>query len=302
MLLALSILWGGSYFFMALSLRGYPPFTIVLARVALAAVALAAACAVLGIRLPRGRQAWMVCLGMGVLNAAVPFSLILAGAQRIPSGLASVVNASTPVFSILLAHALTTDEKLTPQKLAGTVTGLAGVAVLVGPSAFAIAERQELAGILLCLAAALSYGLAGVWSRRLRPLGIAPLAAATGQCACATLLILPAVLLIDRPWELPAPPAEALAGMVGLGLLATALAYALFYRIVAEAGATTALLVTLLVPVTALLLGTLVLGEILQPRHLLGMAVIGAGLLVLDGRLLRWLGERSYGNGFRLRR
>jgi drug/metabolite transporter (DMT)-like permease len=292
MLLALAVLWGCSYFFMALSLRGFPPFTIVLARVTLAAGALAVACLALCIPLPRGWQAWLACLGMGLLNATVPFSLILLGAQRIPSGLAAVVNASTPVFAVLLAHALTSDEKLTRQKLAGTLTGMAGVAVLVGPGAFAIAERQELAGIALCLAASLSYGLAGIWSRRLKRLGVAPLAAATGQCASAALLTLPAVLLLDRPWTLPPPPPEALAGMIGLGLLATALAYALFYRIVAEAGATTALLVTLLVPVTALLLGTLVLDEVLQPRHLLGMAVIGAGLLVLDGRLARWLRAR----------
>jgi drug/metabolite transporter (DMT)-like permease len=287
MLLLLSVIWGCSYYFMVLSLQGFPPLSFVLARVGMAAAGLALACLALGIPLPRGGPALLALLGMGLINNLLPFTLILLGAQRIPSGLAAVVNAATPVFAVLLAHALTQDEKLTPMRLAGTLIGLAGVAVLVGPGAFAVAERQELAGIALCLGACLCYGLAGVWSRRLKRLGVAPMAAATGQCAASALLSLPLVLAIDRPWTLPAPPGSAWIGLVALGLLATALAYALFFRIVAEAGATTAYLVTLLVPVTALLLGTLVLGEVLRTRHLLGMAVIGAGLLVLDGRLLR---------------
>jgi drug/metabolite transporter (DMT)-like permease len=293
LLLLLALVWGGSFFFMAVALRGFPPFTIVLARVALAAAALALACRAMGLALPRGRAAWMACAGMALLNNAIPFTLIVTGQQYIASGLAAVVNAATPVFGVLAAHWLADDERLTANRLAGAVTGLGGVAILAGPAAFSAGHGAELLGIGLCLGACLSYGLSGVWSRRVRRAGLAPLPAATGQCIASTLMMLPLVLAFDRPWALPAPPAEAVAALLALGLLATALAYALFYAILAGAGATNAMLVTLLVPVTALLLGALVLDEALAPRHLAGMAVIGLGLLLIDGRLIARLSGRA---------
>ncbi len=285
LLALLSVIWGASFFFAAVALQGFPPFTIVLGRCAVAALALALACRLSGFALPRGRQAWIVCLGMGFLNNALPFSLITTGQQYIPSGLAAVVNAATPVFGALAAHLLTQDEKLTAHRLAGSVLGLAGVAVLAGPAAFA--QGNELLGILCGLGACLSYGLTGVWSRRIRRAGLTPLAVATGQCASATLMMLPLVLLLDQPWTLPAPPATAVLAVIGFGLISTALAYWLFFVILARAGAANVLLVTLLVPVTALLIGSLVLQEVLLPRHFAGMAIIFAGLIVIDGRLLR---------------
>lgn len=286
MLLALSVLWGGSFFFMAVALGGFPPFTIVLGRVALAAAALALACRALGLALPRTREAWLACAGMGLLNNAIPFTLVVAGQQYIPSGLAAVVNAATPVFAVLAAHLFTADEKLTAARLAGALTGLAGVALLAGPAVLAPGGGQEALGIALCLGACLSYGLTGVWARRVKRAGMAPLPAAAGQCMCSMLLMLPLALLFDQPWLLPMPGLPAIAALVGLGLVSTALAYALFYALLAGAGATNTMLVTLLVPVTALLLGTLVLGEALLPRHLAGMALIGAGLALIDGRVL----------------
>ena len=287
LLFALSIVWGGSFFFAAVALRGFPPFIIVLGRVAIAAAALAVACRAAGFALPRGRQAWMACAGMGLLNNALPFTLIVVGQQYIPSGLAAVVNAATPVFAVLCAHFLTRDEKLTANRLAGALTGMAGVAVLAGPATFVPGHGAELLGIGLCLCACLSYGLSGVWSRRVRRAGLSPLPAAAGQCASSALMMLPLVLLFDQPWALPAPPGDAVAALLGFGLFSTALAYVLFYTILAGAGATNTMLVTLLVPVTALLLGSLVLGETLAARHFAGMAVIGLGLVVMDGRVLR---------------
>jgi drug/metabolite transporter (DMT)-like permease len=288
MLLALAVLWGGSFFFVAVALPSLPPLTIVFGRVALAAPVLAVACLAFGLALPRGRAAWIACAGMGLLNNAIPFTLIVLGQRFIPSGLAAVVNAATPVFAVLAAQALTADEKLTPNRLGGALVGLAGVAILVGPAAFDGGRdgEGEALGILLCLGACLSYGLTGVWARRVKRAGLAPLPAAAGQCACSTLMLLPLALVFDQPWSLPAPGAGALAALLALGLLSTALAYALFFAILAGAGGTNAMLVTLLVPVTALLLGALVLGEALAARHLLGMAVIAAGLLAIDGRVL----------------
>ncbi len=286
LLLLLSTIWGASFFFAAISLTGFPPFTIVLGRVAIAAVALAAACSLAGLALPRGRTQWAAVAGMGLFNNVAPFTLIVVGQTFIPSGLAAVVNAATPVFAVLCLHLMTDDDRLRANTLAGALTGLAGVAVLAGPAAFAAGHGGELVGIGLCLGACLSYGISAVWARRLRWAGLPPLSVAAGQCISSSLMVLPLVLAFDRPWTLPAPPAEAVAALVAFGLVSTGLAYSLFYAIMARAGATNAMLVTLLVPVTALLLGTLVLGEQLAPRHFLGMAVIGAGLLLIDGRLV----------------
>jgi drug/metabolite transporter (DMT)-like permease len=284
-LVLLSAIWGASFFLAAVALTGFPPLTIVLGRVAIAAIALALACRAMGLPLPSGGHAWLACAGMGLLNNAVPFTLIIAGQQFIPSGLAAVVNAATPVFAVLSAHLLAKDETATPTRLGGALTGLAGVAILAGPTAFAAGAGAELLGIALCLGACLSYGLAGVWSRRIARVGLAAIPAATGQCIASSLMVLPLVLCVDQPWTLPVPPAAAVAALIAFGLVPTALAYALFYWLVARAGATNTMLVTLLVPVTALLLGTLVLGEVLALRHVVGMAVIAAGLLLIDGRL-----------------
>jgi drug/metabolite transporter (DMT)-like permease len=292
LLLALSLVWGASFYFAAVALTGFPPFTIVLARVAIAAAALALACRLLRMTLPQGRAQWLACAGMGLLNNAVPFALIIMAQRYIPSGLAAVVNAATPVFAVLCAHWLTTDERLTPNRLGGALTGLAGVAVLAGPAAFGAAHGGELPGIALGLGACLSYGLSGVWARRVKRAGLAALPAATGQCAASTLIMLPLVLIFDQPWSLPAPPQAAVLALVGFGLFSTALAYWMFYTLIARAGATNAMLVTLLVPVTALLLGTQLLGETLALRHFAGMAVIALGLLVIDGRAIGWLRAR----------
>lgn len=286
MLVLLSVIWGASFFFAAVALGGFPPLTIVLGRVAIAAAVLVLLCRAMGLALPRGREAWLAVAGMGLLNNAVPFSLIIAGQQFIPSGLAAVVNAATPVFAVLSAHLLTRDEPATANRLAGALTGLAGVAILAGPAALSAGGAAELLGILLCLGACLSYGLSGVWSRRIARAGLAPIPTAAGQCIASSLMVLPLVVLFDQPWTLPAPPVEAVLAVIAFGLFPTALAYVLFYWTLARAGATNTMLVTLLVPVTALLLGTLVLGEVLAPRHFAGMAVIALGLLVIDGRLL----------------
>jgi drug/metabolite transporter (DMT)-like permease len=292
LLLALSLVWGGSFFYMAVALRGFPPLTIVLARVALAAAALLIAARLMRLPLPRTREAWLACAGMGLLNNALPFSLIVFAQTQIASGLAAVVNASTPIFAVLCAHWLTRDEKLTTNRAAGALTGLAGVAILAGPAMWAPGPGAELLGIALCLLACLSYGLSGVWSRRVTRAGLRPLSAAAGQCVASTLMMLPVALVLERPWQIAAPPIEAVAALLALGLVATGLAYALFYALLAGAGATNAMLVTLLVPVTALLLGALVLHEALLPRHLVGMAVIAVGLLVIDGRIAGWLRAR----------
>jgi drug/metabolite transporter (DMT)-like permease len=271
LLVLLSILWGGTYFFAAVALAELGPFTVVFMRVALAALALNAVAELTGQSLWRKGTPWRSFLMMGTINNAVPFSLLFWGQTHISSGLASILNATTPLFTVIVAHFLTSDERMTVRKVLGVLAGIAGVAILIGPEI-----DGGIWGQLACLGAALSYAFAGIYGRRFRRMKVPPLQAAAGQLTTSVVLILPIMLLLEPVWV--APTALTWSALVGLALLSTALAYVLYFRILAAAGATNLLLVTLLLPVTAILLGTTILGEPLEVRHLVGMAVIGLGL------------------------
>jgi drug/metabolite transporter (DMT)-like permease len=284
LLIALSIIWGGSFLFVGIAVSALPTFTIVLLRVTIAAFALHLVLRAMRIPLPTDAAAWAAFFGMGLLNNVIPFSLIAWGMTHIASGLASILNATTPLFTVLLAHALTGDERLTRARLAGVMIGLAGVVVLIGPEALRGLGGDVLAQIAV-LAAACSYGFAGIFGRRFKRMGIPPLATATGQVTASSLLLLPLALFIDRPWTLAMPGFTVWAAIIGLALLSTALAYALFFRILAGAGAVNLSLVTFLIPVSAILMGIAVLGETLHATDFLGMALIGCGLVAIDGRL-----------------
>lgn len=286
LLLALSILWGGSFFFNNLALRDIPVLTVVLCRVALAALILLAVLRLRGEGMPRDRRIWGAFAGMGLLNNTIPFSLIVWGQQHIASGVASILNAATPLFTVVLAHALTRDDRMTRRKLVGVLIGLAGVTVMIGEDALRDLGVHVVAQVI-CLAAAASYAFAGLYGRRFRAMGLTPLATATGQVIASSLILLPLVMVLDRPWRLPAPGLPAILALFGLAALSTALAYVLYFRILATAGATNLMLVTFLVPVSAIGLGTLFLGEALLPRQVAGMALIGTGLAAIDGRFWR---------------
>ena len=288
-LAGLSVLWGGSFYFVAIAVGALPPLTIVAARVVLAASTLWMVIAVTGQAMPRDGESWRAFFGMGLLNNAIPFTLIVWAQGQIPSGLASILNATTPLFGVVVAHVLTTDEKLTPARLAGVLCGIAGVAVMIGPAALAGLGGDKLLAQLAVLGAALSYAFSGVFGRRFRRLGITPVQSAAGQLTASSLMLLPLALLFDRPWLLAAPGTGPLAAVLGLALLSTALAYLIFFRLLASAGATNLLLVTFLIPVSAILLGVALLGEMLEPRQFIGMALIGGGLAAIDGRLFRRL-------------
>jgi drug/metabolite transporter (DMT)-like permease len=285
LLLVLSLLWGGSFFLTGVALTALPPLTVVLLRVGLAALILGLAARLAGARLPRQAGIWRAFLGMGILNNVVPFCLIVWSQTHIASGLAAILNAATPLFAVIVAHRLTADERMTGNRLVGVLIGFAGVAVMVGPSV--LGGGGEWPAELASLGAALTYAFAGVYGRRFGRMGVPPLVTAAGQVAASTLVLLPVVLVVDRPWTLPAPGPVVWAAVLGAAALSTALAFVIYFRLLATAGAANVLLVTLLVPVSAILLGALVLGERLEPRHYGGMAVIALALAAVDGRLLR---------------
>lgn len=286
MLLTLSVLWGGSFFFVGIAVDDLPPLTIVALRVGLAAVILWAFAVAAGLRPPRSLGLWAAFLGMGVLNNAIPFFLIVWGQTEIASGLASILNATTPLFTVIVAGLLLTDERITPSKIVGAVVGFVGVVVMIGPAAFGELGTHVLAQLAI-LGAALSYAFAGVFGRRFKAMGVDPIVTAAGQVTASSVVLIPIAVLIDRPFDLPPPSAGTWAAIVGLAVLSTAVAYVLYFRLLASAGATNLLLVTFLVPVSAIFLGSAVLGERLAPIHFAGMALIGLGLTAIDGRLWR---------------
>ncbi len=286
LLFILSILWGGSFFFVGIAVEALPPLTIVALRVTLAAIALIAVVYVSGLKMETGIKVWIAFFGMGVLNNMIPFTLIVWGQTHIASGLASILNATTPLFTVIAAHFLTRDEQLTRSKMIGVSIGFCGVVIMIGYDAVT-GFGENIYAQFAVLGAAVSYALAGIYGRCFRRLGIKPLITATGQVAASSVLLIPLALIVDQPFLLLMPGLEIWLAIAGLALLSTALAYILYFRILSTAGATNVLLVTLLIPVSAVLLGIAFLGEQVEIKHLVGMGFIGLGLLAIDGRVLK---------------
>ena len=287
LLVLLSVVWGGSFFFNGIALREFPTLTIVTARVGLAALALLLLMRMLGQGIQLNRQILKAFFGMSFLNNVVPFSLIVWGQQHIASGVASILNATTPLFTMLVAHWFTTDEKINPHRLLGVLTGMGGVGLMMGLDSME-SSGFHLFGQSAILLAAFSYGLAGVYGKRFAQLEIPPLATATGQLCASSMILIPLTLWIDQPWAMTIPSIKGMGSLMGIALLSTALAYVIYFRLLKTAGATNLLLVTLLIPVSAIILGVFLLDESLEPQHLSGMAVISLGLLIMDGRLLQF--------------
>lgn len=285
MLFFLSLLWGGSFFFMKVASLELPVLSIVLIRVLLAALSLYVYLRIRGIRIPMQWDYWKLFFYIGLFNNVLPFSLLIFGISEIGSALAAILNATTPLFTIVVAHLYTNDEKLSVPKLLGVLLGVIGVGVLVGGSV--LAGNSSLLAIVACLGAALSYAIAAMIGRKLAALKLDATTTAFGQVSASSLLLLPAVLLVDTPWEFSVPSSVALLSLIALGVLSTALAYVLFFKLIARAGATNAVLVTLLVPVSAMVLGVLLLDEVITVQQLIGMALISLGLAAIDGRLLQ---------------
>jgi drug/metabolite transporter (DMT)-like permease len=283
LLAALSVLWGGSFFFNGVVLRELPPLTLVFLRVALAAIVLLPVLRAYGLPLPKGWAGWRPFFLVALFNNVLPFSLIVIGQTTIPSGLASILNATTPLFTVMVMAAAG-EEKLILRRVAGVIVGLIGVMILRG-GALGFESGQG-PGILLCLAAALSYGISALVARRSLA-DSPPLATATFQLMGSSLMMAFVAAVFERPWQLPLPGVVTWLAVLGLAALSTALAYIVFFQVLRRSGATNVMLVTLLVPVTAILLGALVLGEHIAPREIAGALVIGSALLLIDGRVLK---------------
>lgn len=283
MLLTLSILWGGSFLFVEIGLQAFAPVQLVWLRVGLATLTLLPVLAVTGVAFPGWRH-WPALIGMSVLNNVVPFSLIAMAQEEISGSLAAILNATTPLFTLVVAHLATQDERITPARAVGLTLGFAGVVVMLA----GMGHGGGRVAILASLAAALSYALAAVYGRRFRRMGLSPLATAFGQVTGSTLLLTPVIIFFDPIWSVPRPGLPVLSAVAALAVFSTALAYLLFFRVLASAGATNLSIVTFLIPVSATAMGAAVLGERLEPQHVAGFLMICAGLLIINGRVQTW--------------
>lgn len=279
----LSVLWGGAFFLIEVGLRSYPPITLVFMRLVLAVPPMWLAMRLTGDRLPRDLKSWWLLLVVGALNCALPFILFFWGQQYLQSGYASILNATTPLWGVITAHFMTSDEKASPARIVGVMLGMAGIVVMAWPEAVKGLSDNLLAQ-LACLVSTLFYSIAAIYGRRLSQTAMTPMVVATGQTAAAALLMLPIVLLVDHPWAMAMPRLDSTLAGLALALLSTALAYILYFRLIDRSGASNAQLVAFLMPVLAVMLGIAFLNESLSERQVAGAVLIALGLLAIDGK------------------
>lgn len=296
-LFLLGSIWGASYLFIKVAVGVFPPATLVLGRVLIAGGLSWLILKLQGSGLPRDRRDWLSFAGTGLLNGALPYTLITWGEQFVDTGITAILIASSPIFTVIFAQFFLPDERLTPSKALGILLGFLGVAALVGPDALR-GVGDSLLGDVAIVTAAISYGAAFIWTR-LRMRQVAPMQATTGQLLMATLYILPVALIVDRPWTLDLAPTtqtlSAILALLALAIVGTSLAYLLYYWLVRQVGATQTSLVTYISPFTSIVWGALLLGERLTASDFVGFALILAGLAVINGLVARRPAARPSG-------
>jgi drug/metabolite transporter (DMT)-like permease len=290
-LVTLALIWGGAFLFIGIAVRHVPPLTYVWLRLTVAAAAMWIYLKLCGEKLGLPREVWGSILLLALLNNALPFTLFGWSQQHIACGLAAIITATTPIWGVIVAHFLTRDERMSPRKIAGVLLGVAGVVTMIGPSLLANIGAGALPQ-LACITASLAYALAAVWARRFRRLGLSPMSVTTGQLTAGAAMMLPMALIVDQPWTHAFPPLSAWGAIIALALACTAFGYVMYFRLIDSAGATNALLVTLLVPPVAILLGAVFLGESLAVQDFLGLGLIAIGLAAIDGRVLSAISGR----------
>lgn len=277
----LSLIWGGSFLFGRIAVLEVMPLTVVFFRVAIAAATLWIYL-LLSARKPVFEIGFLKdCLILGLLNNVIPFSFILFGQTEIGAGLAAIVNAMTPIWTLIFANWLTQDEKLNTQKILGILIGFCGVGLMMSNDIWQGLQASALAQASI-LVATISYAFASIFAKRFK--NVDPAHTATGQLTASTFLILPIMLAIENPNTILDASASAIFSILMLAIFCTAIAYILFFKILASAGAVKVSLVTFLVPVSAIILGILFLDEHLNIYQISGMTLIALGLALVDGK------------------
>ncbi len=281
LLIFLASLWGPSFLFIKVAVESIPPLTLVLGRVAIGALLLYLILRLQNGRLPQNRIIWKHLAILAIVHNTIPFVLFAWGEQYIDSALASILNGTTPLFTIMLAHFFVVDDRLTPAKLIGVLLGFFGLILLIIP---AITDGVEATswGVLAVATASAFYGIAIVYSRN-HMRGLPKLVAPTGQMIMATLFLLPLSFIFERPWTLPMPSTQSLLAMVALGVFGTALAFVVYYKLIEVADPSYVSMTTYVIPIFGIILGVLILGETLTLLMLVGCGFILFGVMIVNG-------------------
>jgi drug/metabolite transporter (DMT)-like permease len=282
LVLGLGIIWGGSFFFNAILIRELGPLWVSAGRVSVGALGCWVFLFASGLRLPREKGLYWQLLLLGVLNFTIPFALFPLSQAHMASGVAAIINAMTPIMTVIISHFWLGGEKATPGKSTGVLFGFIGVATLTYPAVSAGGTSSVLA-ILGCLVATICYAISLNYARNFQHIN--PVVVATSALTGASLAAIPLAFIFHGTPRLVT--IEGWGAMMGIGLLATTLAFLLMYPLLKRIGATNFSVVTFIAPVSAIFLGVFLLGETIELAHLLGMLAIFIGLLLIDGRLVR---------------
>ncbi|MCE8005832.1 DMT family transporter [Aestuariivita sp.] len=288
-MILLGIIWGASFFSIRIALNEVPFVTSVLHRTGWAMLVLWAVVLIARLPVPRDPRIWGAFVVMGLLNNVIPFALMAWAQLHVETGLTSILNAATAIFGVVVAALIFADERITPRRAIGVILGFFGVATAIGLESFRTFDLRSMAQLAI-LAGTISYAFASSWAR-LRLSGLAPQVAAAGMLTGSTLIMGPVALIVDGPVSFDLEPVT-WAAIGYYAILGTAGAYLLYYRVLAMAGSGNLMLVTLLIPPVAILLGAAFLGEALHPSAFLGFGILALGLVILDGRALNALIDR----------
>jgi drug/metabolite transporter (DMT)-like permease len=280
-----SMLWGSAFFWIAFARQDLPPITITALRLIPAVAILLLVLAWKRLRLPADLRTWGHLIGFAAFNNVIPFILIIYAQREVTTGMSAVFNATAPLFTLLLAQYLLVGEAMSWRKVIGIITGVSGVGLIAGP-ALTGASNVSASSYVMLLAAPLCYAIATIYARHFL-IHIQPFVLATAQMIASLVFAAPLALAVEHPWTLAMPRPSAIGAILAMGIFGSALASLCHFTVLRRAGATNAMLVTLLLPVTPLILGSAFLGEIMSDRDMIGAAVIALALLIIDGRLLK---------------
>lgn len=277
LLLVLATLWGGSYSFIRIGVETIPPLTLIAARTLLAGAILLVVIRWRGLRLPRDLATWRLFLVQACLNSVLPFTLIAWAERSVEAGLATILSSTSPIFVVLLTCLSGTVERLSRLRLAGIAAGLAGTLLIVGVQAIS-GVGEQLAAQLALVAASICYAGAALFGRQFK--GLDPIMPAAGSLLCGTTMLLPFSLVLDRPWTL-APSVESIQALIALSIVSTALAFVIYFRLIARLGSVATTSVAYLRVPTGVLIGMVFLGEALAPTAWAGLVLVVGGVLAM---------------------
>ena len=281
-MMLLGLIWGGTFFLSEILLLDMSPFQIVFHRVSIAAIIMFGFITLRGNSLPKDVKSWFALAVMGLLNNAIPFSCIVFGQQYITGGLASILNSTTAFFGVILSGLLLQDERITLPRLIGVMMGIIGVVVIMGFDALFSLSLTSI-GQLLIIVSSISYAFAGIWGKlQVKNMGV--------EVTATGMLITSSIWMFILSTSVEGFPIEALSlqstvSILTFAILCTAVAYLLYFAILAQAGAANLMLVTIIIPPFALILDAFALGEWVTFQQLAGLIIISFGLLVISGKL-----------------